>query len=222
VVHQDEHVIAFMDIQPVTEGHVVVVPRVHGALLEDIDEVLGAKVWRTGHRVARALRRSEVPSIFDAEVLSALRGLVRGGKFDRDAAQELVADLMVLPVERWHMSPLLPRMWELRENLTRNPSANRDEDVLTDPDRFDIRRNSNRHLALGADEHSCLGSTLARAELRLLCTELLEQAEAVELDGAPVRLGSIRGERPGVAPGQVRSPTGKTCTTKPASPKRPI
>jgi len=60
----------------------------------------------------------QVPSIFDAEVLSALRGLVRGQKFDDAAATELVADLMVLPVDRWHMSPLLPRMWELRENLT--------------------------------------------------------------------------------------------------------
>jgi predicted nucleic acid-binding protein len=60
----------------------------------------------------------QVPSIFDAEVLSALRGLVRGGKFDSGAAADLVVDLMVLPVDRWHMSPLLPRMWELRENLT--------------------------------------------------------------------------------------------------------
>lgn len=60
----------------------------------------------------------QVPSIFDVEVLSALRGLVRGGKFAGPAATELVADLMVLPVDRWHMSPLLPRMWELRANLT--------------------------------------------------------------------------------------------------------
>ena len=55
---------------------------------------------------------------FDAEVLSALRGLVRSGKFDRAAAADLVADLIVFPVDRWHMSALLPRMWELRENLT--------------------------------------------------------------------------------------------------------
>jgi predicted nucleic acid-binding protein len=60
----------------------------------------------------------QVPSIFDAEVLSALRGLVRGGKFDRAAAADLIADLIILPAERWHMSPLLPRMWELRDNLT--------------------------------------------------------------------------------------------------------
>ena len=57
-------------------------------------------------------------AIFDAEVLSALRGLVRGGKFDNAAAADLIVDLMVLPVDRWHMSPLLPRMWELRDNLT--------------------------------------------------------------------------------------------------------
>ena len=60
----------------------------------------------------------QVPSIFDAEVLSALRGLVRGLKFDQAAAADLIVDLMVLPVDRWHMSPLLPRMWELRDNLT--------------------------------------------------------------------------------------------------------
>jgi predicted nucleic acid-binding protein len=60
----------------------------------------------------------QVPSIFDAEVLSALRGLVRGQKFDQAAAADLIVDLMVLPVDRWHMSALLPRMWELRDNLT--------------------------------------------------------------------------------------------------------
>ena len=59
-----------------------------------------------------------VPSVFDVEVLSALRGLVRGGKFDRSAADDLIADLMILPLERWHMSPLLPRIWALRDNLT--------------------------------------------------------------------------------------------------------
>jgi len=60
----------------------------------------------------------QVPSIFDAEVLGALRGLVRGQKFDQAAAADFITDLMVLPVDRWHMSPLLPRIWELRDNLT--------------------------------------------------------------------------------------------------------
>ena len=40
----------------------------------------------------------QAPSIFDAEVLSALRDLVRGMEFDRTAAASLIIDLMVLPV----------------------------------------------------------------------------------------------------------------------------
>ena len=60
----------------------------------------------------------QAPSIFDVEVISALGGLVRGGKYDRTAADELIADLIILPVERWHTSSFLPRIWELRENLT--------------------------------------------------------------------------------------------------------
>lgn len=72
-----------------------------------------------------------------------------------------------------------------------NPSANRDEDVFEDAEGFDIRRKPNRHLALGAGEHFCLGGTLARAELRLLYEELLRTTDRVELDGEPVRLSSI-------------------------------
>jgi cytochrome P450 len=71
------------------------------------------------------------------------------------------------------------------------PSANRDEDVFEDPDRFDVTRKPNRHLALGIGEHFCIGSTLARAELRLLYDELLRQAERIDQAGEPTRLNSI-------------------------------
>jgi cytochrome P450 len=71
------------------------------------------------------------------------------------------------------------------------PSANRDEDVFDDPDRFDVARKPNRHLAMGAGEHFCLGSTLARAELRLLYDELLRQTARIDPAGDPVLLNSI-------------------------------
>lgn len=71
------------------------------------------------------------------------------------------------------------------------PSANRDEDVFDDPDRFDVGRKPNRHLALGTGEHFCLGSTLARAELRLLYDELLRQTARIDPAGEPIRLNSI-------------------------------
>jgi cytochrome P450 len=72
-----------------------------------------------------------------------------------------------------------------------NPSANRDESVFDEPDRFSVRRKPNRHIALGTGEHFCLGGTLGRAELRLLYEELLRNTERIELDGTPVMLSSI-------------------------------
>ncbi len=72
-----------------------------------------------------------------------------------------------------------------------NPSANRDESVFDDPDRFSVYRKANRHLALGTGEHFCLGGTLGRAELRLVYEELLRNTERIELDGTPVMLSSI-------------------------------
>src|SRR5262249_42895051 len=61
LAYEDEHVIAFMDIRPLTQGHVLVVPRVHADYLEALDEELGARLFRAGHRLARALRRSGLP-----------------------------------------------------------------------------------------------------------------------------------------------------------------
>lgn len=84
------------------------------------------------------------------------------------------------------------RRIEVGERVTLwNPSANRDESVFPEPDCFDVHRQPNRHLALGAGEHFCLGAALARAELRLLYEELLKSTDGIELDGTPVWLSSI-------------------------------
>ena len=71
------------------------------------------------------------------------------------------------------------------------PSANRDEDVFIDPDRFDVARSPNRHVALGGGEHVCIGGTLARAETRILLEELLDTAVAIERTGPAVPVRSI-------------------------------
>jgi cytochrome P450 len=63
-------------------------------------------------------------------------------------------------------------------------SANRDEDVFTDPFEFDAARaNASSHLAFGTGVHFCLGANLARMELRTFFRELLPRLEEIELTG---------------------------------------
>jgi cytochrome P450 len=75
------------------------------------------------------------------------------------------------------------------------PSANRDETIFNDPERFDGSRTPNPHIAFGIGPHYCLGASLARAELRVLFGELLSAASGAQLAAPPVRLASnlIRG-----------------------------
>ncbi len=62
------------------------------------------------------------------------------------------------------------------------PSANLDEAVFDEPQRFDVRRDPNPHVAFGAyGRHHCLGAPLARLELRILFEELLARFETIEL-----------------------------------------
>ncbi len=69
-------------------------------------------------------------------------------------------------------------------------SANRDEAVFNDPQRFDIHRSPNPHLSFGIAEHYCLGVHLARLEGRVFFEELLATFPTIELTGAPVRTRS--------------------------------
>jgi cytochrome P450 family 142 subfamily A polypeptide 1 len=61
------------------------------------------------------------------------------------------------------------------------PSGNRDEDVFEDPFRFDITRWPNDHVAFGFGPHFCMGSNLARVELRVIFEELLRRLPDMEL-----------------------------------------
>jgi cholest-4-en-3-one 26-monooxygenase len=70
-------------------------------------------------------------------------------------------------------------------------SANRDEAVFKDPDRFDIGRDPNPHIGFGGGgPHFCLGTHLARLELRLLFETLLDRVPDLELVGPVRRLRS--------------------------------
>ena len=70
-------------------------------------------------------------------------------------------------------------------------SANFDEEVFADPYRFDLAREPNPHVTFGrGGPHFCLGSFLARLEVRILLEEILARKVRFELTGSPVRLSS--------------------------------
>lgn len=59
-----------------------------------------------------------VPALADLEVASVLRRAARAGQLDDRRSRQALADLIALPLRRAPHAPLLPRVWELRENVT--------------------------------------------------------------------------------------------------------
>lgn len=55
-VHRDECCVAFMDINPITRGHVLVVPRQSVATLDELDDATRAHLWEVARRIAAAQR----------------------------------------------------------------------------------------------------------------------------------------------------------------------
>ena len=58
VVHDDDRVLAFMDLNPISPGHLLVIPTRHGAALADDDPADGARLFRVGQALAGAVRRT--------------------------------------------------------------------------------------------------------------------------------------------------------------------
>ncbi|GAA3747432.1 cytochrome P450 [Spinactinospora alkalitolerans] len=68
-------------------------------------------------------------------------------------------------------------------------SANRDETVFTDPDRFDVTRSPNPHVGFGGPgPHFCLGAHLARREITVMFRELHRRVPGIRSTGRPQRL----------------------------------
>ena len=125
-----------------------------------------------------------------------------------EARARLLADPSLLPSAVEEMLRYRPPVMYFRRTATRDvelrgrtiragqkvtlwyPSANRDEEVFERPDLFDIARSPNDHLAFGVGEHFCLGSHLARLEIRVMFEHLLRRLPDVELDGEPSMLRS--------------------------------
>ena len=71
-------------------------------------------------------------------------------------------------------------------------AANRDPAQFHDPERLDIRREPNRHLAFGFGIHTCAGLSLARMEAQVAIGKLLRRFKSIERAGEPARGGRAR------------------------------
>jgi len=71
-------------------------------------------------------------------------------------------------------------------------AANRDPEQFADPERFEIRREPNRHLAFGFGIHQCAGLSLARLEARIAIGRFVQRFPSYRLSGAPTRGGRAR------------------------------
>jgi cytochrome P450 len=112
------------------------------------------------------------PSLIAGAVEEALRMFPAFAHFRRTAIQD--AELHGQKIKKGEKVV----MWYV--------SSNRDETRYDDADRFDIHRNP-EHQAFGAGgRHFCLGTALARLELRILIEETLKRFPEIELDGDPV------------------------------------
>ena len=71
-------------------------------------------------------------------------------------------------------------------------AANRDPAQFSDPERLDIRRNPNRHLAFGFGIHTCAGNSLARMEAQVAIGKLVARFGTIQRAGEPTRGGRAR------------------------------
>jgi predicted nucleic acid-binding protein len=78
-----------------------------------------------GDRVRERLRGEQLtaPELIDLEVVSTIRRAARAGRLDGRRSQQVLTDLTALPLRRVPHLPLLPRVWELRDNLTAYDAA---------------------------------------------------------------------------------------------------
>jgi cytochrome P450 len=119
----------------------------------------------------------EDPSLVPGAVEEALRMFPAFAHFRRTATKD--TELHGQPIKEGEKVV----MWYV--------SSNRDETRFDDPDRFDVRRDA-EHQAFGAGgRHFCLGTALARLELRIMIEETLARYPRIELAGAPAPAESL-------------------------------
>jgi cytochrome P450 len=173
-----------IDGQPLDDGHVE--GTVALALIAGIDttwSAIGASLWHLAQYAEDRQRLLDEPELMTFAVEEFLR-FYAPVTMARMVAED--TELGGCPVHEgdWVLLPF--------------PAANRDPEAFEDADRFVIDRRKNRHAAFGLGIHRCLGSNLARMELRVAIEEWLRRVPDYELadpEGVRWSTGQVRGPR---------------------------
>lgn len=59
-IYEDDLVLAFMDIQPVNPGHILIVPKKHEEMISNIDDEISSRMFTTAKKINKALRKSNI------------------------------------------------------------------------------------------------------------------------------------------------------------------
>jgi cytochrome P450 family 142 subfamily A polypeptide 1 len=118
--------------------------------------------------------------------------LLRGGADIATATEEFIR--WVSPIH--NMCRVAARDYDLggatvkagQQVVLMYPSANRDPAHFADPERFDVTRTPNDHIAFGLGTHFCLGAGLARLEIRVFFEEFVRRVSALRLASEPVEM----------------------------------
>ena len=144
---------------------------------------IGASIWHlAGHPEDQSRLRAE-PDIWPAAIEELLRAYS-----PVTMAREVIEDIDFGGCPMKAGDPLLLPF----------PAANRDPEAFENPDRIDFDRERNRHFAFGVGIHRCLGSNLARLEIRVTLERFLARIPEFRLaDPEAVRwsVGQVRGPR---------------------------
>jgi cytochrome P450 len=133
-------------------------------------------IWGIGESQDELRKLQESPELIDALVDEAIRWTSPVSHFMRTATEN--AEVGGRPIRKgdWLMLSYL--------------SANNDDAVFDEPERFSVDRDASRHIAFGTGAHACLGQHLARLEMRVLFEELIPRLHTLELTGEPKRSAS--------------------------------
>jgi cholest-4-en-3-one 26-monooxygenase len=157
-----------------------------------------------------------------ATYCSGMRALME----DREQLQLLIDDPSLVPAAVEESLRMFPAFAHFRRTATCDTelhgqkisegekvamwyvSSNRDETRFEDPDRFDLRREC-EHQAFGAGgRHFCLGTALARLELKILLEETIKRYPRIQLAGKPAAVESLFINQLKTLPVQLNAPTG--------------